>query len=180
MKTRKGAARSAASVDSSSIAWCRFVSAACLEVDWSQLAAQTIRDPRIAAVVVASLQSLGHYIEREVDRVEAAAAAPPPTAAQPIADTGDEPTPKAGTAPPPPADESAEKAPTVAVDERTAKAASLLGVDVDSTEDQIRAALRTRLASSRLHPDHGGDGEEAKKLIAAKNLLIERAKAART
>ncbi|MCU1281247.1 MAG: hypothetical protein JWM53_4793 [bacterium] len=177
MKTRKTAAPSAP-VDSTSIAWCRFVSAACLEVDWTQLAAQTIRDPRIAAVVVAGLQSLGHYIEREVDRVEAAAA-PPRIAAQPIDDAGDEPTPKARTAPPP-ADEPAEKAPTVAVDERAANAAALLGVGVDSTEDEIRAALRARLASSRLHPDHGGDGEQAKALIAAKNLLIERAKAART
>jgi hypothetical protein len=180
MKTRKTGAPSAACVDSSSIAWCRFVSAACLEVDWTQLAAQTIRDPVIAGVVVAGLQSLGRYIESEVQRVEAAAAVPPPIAAQPITATDDEPAPSPDPVPPRPVDEPAEEAPPPAVDERTAKAASLLGVGVDSTEDEIRAALRARLASSRLHPDHGGDGEEAKQLIAAKNLLIERAKAART
>jgi hypothetical protein len=180
MKARKTAAPSAP-VDSTSIAWCRFVSAACLEVDWTQLAAQTIRDPRIAGVVVAGLQSLGRYIESEVQRVEAGAAAPPPVAAQPFAGIGDEPTPTApAQPPPPPADEQAEEVPAPVIDERATKAAALLGVDVDSTEDQIRAALRARLASSRLHPDHGGDGEEAKQLIAAKNLLIERAKAART
>jgi hypothetical protein len=57
-----------------------------------------------------------------------------------------------------------------------AKAATLLGVPLDASEDAIRAALRARLSSSRLHPDQGGDGEEAKRLIAAKNLLIERAR----
>jgi GNAT superfamily N-acetyltransferase len=40
-----------------------------------------------------------------------------------------------------------------------------------------RAALRSRLSASRLHPDQGGDGEEAKRLIAAKNLLVERLRA---
>jgi hypothetical protein len=62
-------------------------------------------------------------------------------------------------------------------DEAT-QAASLLGVATDATEDQIRAALRARLASSRLHPDHGGDGVEASRLISAKNLLVERARLA--
>lgn len=54
------------------------------------------------------------------------------------------------------------------------EAAAALGVSPDSTADEIRAALRARLGASRLHPDHGGDGEEAKRLIAAKNLLLER------
>jgi hypothetical protein len=58
------------------------------------------------------------------------------------------------------------------------RAAALLDVPLDATEDVIRAALRARLATSRLHPDHGGDGEAAKELIAAKNLLIERARTA--
>lgn len=58
-------------------------------------------------------------------------------------------------------------------------AATLLGVNATATEDQIRSALRARLATSRLHPDHGGDGQEATRLIAAKNLLIERARRAR-
>lgn len=57
-------------------------------------------------------------------------------------------------------------------------AAAALGVAPFATEDEIRAALRARLASSRLHPDQGGDGVEASRLIAAKNLLIERARLA--
>jgi hypothetical protein len=56
------------------------------------------------------------------------------------------------------------------------RAAELLGVPLDATEDVIRAALRARLATSRLHPDHGGDGVAATELIAAKNLLVERAR----
>src|SRR5262249_11815316 len=62
-------------------------------------------------------------------------------------------------------------------------AATLLGVKMAASEDEIRAALRSKLASSRLHPDQGGDEEAAKQLIAAKNLLIEKnrkATAART
>jgi hypothetical protein len=64
-------------------------------------------------------------------------------------------------------------------DEEASDAATLLGVSLDATESQIRAALRARFATSRLHPDHGGDGDEAKRLIAAKNLLVERARAVR-
>jgi hypothetical protein len=54
-----------------------------------------------------------------------------------------------------------------------------LGVGTDASPDEVRAALRARLSASPLHPDHGGDGEQAKRLIAAKNHLIERARAAR-
>jgi hypothetical protein len=54
------------------------------------------------------------------------------------------------------------------------EAAVQLGVPLDATADQIRAALRSKLAGSRIHPDHGGDGDEAKRLIAAKNYLIDR------
>jgi hypothetical protein len=63
-----------------------------------------------------------------------------------------------------------------AADHDAAEAAALLRVSLDASEDEIRAALRARLSSSRLHPDQGGDGEEAKRLIAAKNLLAERAR----
>src|SRR4051794_1405934 len=58
------------------------------------------------------------------------------------------------------------------VQDDAARAAMLLGVSIDASADEIRAALRSQLAESRLHPDHGGDGEQAKELIAAKNLLI--------
>src|SRR5262249_39117602 len=63
-------------------------------------------------------------------------------------------------------------------DAEAAEAAAFLGVAPTASEDEIRAALRARLASSRLHPDHGGDGVEASRLIAAKNLLVERTKRA--
>lgn len=53
-------------------------------------------------------------------------------------------------------------------------AAKVLGVSVDASADEIRAALRARMAETRVHPDQGGDGDEAKRLIAAKNLLIQR------
>ena len=76
----------------------------------------------------------------------------------------------------------AEEPPIVVVDEPTVVSMrlALLGVAVDASADEVRAALRARLSASRLHPVHGGDGEEAKRLIAAKNLLIERARAVRS
>lgn len=61
-----------------------------------------------------------------------------------------------------------------------AAAAALLGVSAEASEDAIRAALRERLSASRLHPDHGGDGEEASRLIAARNCLVEHARQRRT
>src|SRR4051812_4153218 len=73
---------------------------------------------------------------------------------------------------------SAEAHPVEAVaskEDEASRAASLLGVTLDASPDEIRAALRSKFAESRLHPDHGGDGEQAKELIAAKNLLVERA-----
>lgn len=56
------------------------------------------------------------------------------------------------------------------------EAAARLGVDVDASADVVRAALRERLAASRIHPDQGGDHDVAAQLIAAKNLLCARAR----
>jgi hypothetical protein len=67
-----------------------------------------------------------------------------------------------------------EPAASGADDDDAIEAAALLGVSVDASDTEIRAALRARFSSSGLHPDHGGDGVEAARLIAAKNLLIER------
>jgi hypothetical protein len=85
----------------------------------------------------------------------------------------------------PPAERGEEKSesdppPPVVFDPELVQAAELLGVKPDATEDEIRAALRRHLATSGLHPDHGGDGEQAKRFIAAKNLMIDRARKARS
>ena len=64
-------------------------------------------------------------------------------------------------------------------DEATADeldAAQHLGISVDASADEVRAALRERLASSRIHPDQGGPLAAASRLIAAKNLLCDRAR----
>ncbi len=59
-------------------------------------------------------------------------------------------------------------------------AARVLGVSLDASSDEIRAALRRKLAVSRIHPDHGGEVAHARKLIDAKNLLVERARGKQT
>jgi hypothetical protein len=56
------------------------------------------------------------------------------------------------------------------------QAAIIIGVELDATEAEIRAALRQQLRETQLHPDHGGDADGAKSLVAAQNLLIERAR----
>lgn len=57
------------------------------------------------------------------------------------------------------------------------EAAALLGVDVDAPEGEIRAALRRKLAMTHAHPDQGGDLAVARGFIAARDLLVERARA---
>jgi hypothetical protein len=59
-------------------------------------------------------------------------------------------------------------------DPEAIEAASVLGVSVDAPPDEIRAALRRKITARAIHPDQGGDGEEAARLIAAKNLLLDR------
>lgn len=61
-------------------------------------------------------------------------------------------------------------------DDDVVAAAILLEVNIDANADEIRRALRRKLSILRLHPDHGGNGVEAARLIAARNLLIEHLK----
>ena len=96
---------------------------------------------------------------------------------------GHPPNVHAGQAPPKkarPFSSTKSEAPKVVhVDWEAVAAANALGISIEASEDEIRAALRARLASSKIHPDQGGDGEEAKRLVAAKNLLVERKRAVR-
>ncbi len=63
------------------------------------------------------------------------------------------------------------------VDPEATKAARILGVHADASADEIRAALRAKIVAGRIHPDAGGDADQARRLIDAKNFLIERARA---
>ena len=134
--------------------------------DWRGVARTALGSAVLAGIIGGALHALGKMIEAEaeaaVEELRGAAATPSeehhPIDAEPEAPAVD-------------------FDPMVSAEELSA--AMILGVSLDATEDEIRAALRARLADSRLHPDHGGDGDEAKQLIAAKNLLVERARAAR-
>jgi hypothetical protein len=166
---------------STGILWREIARSTCLDVDWRPIAKSALGSAFLAGLVGGALHVLGKAIEAEM-RADAKAArnagvagiAPEPT------EGGQE---ASGSTVPPeaeaPSDEADASGEMECVDAVSAEAASLLGVDASASEDEIRAALRSHLASSRLHPDHGGEGEEAKRLIAAKNLLIERARARR-
>lgn len=178
----------AAPTPPAAIDWRKVARATCLEVDWSKVAHSALGSVFLAGLVGGALHVIGKVIEAEI-RADAETARSDAAEAladecERIADTID------GDADEASADDSAsageaepdadETEPAPFVDDKAAHAAALLGVDANASEDEIRAALRSLLSGSRLHPDHGGDGEEAKRLIAAKNLLIERARAVRS
>ena len=187
MNTGKGKTQSASPTAESSLDWRRVVSAACLKCDWRALAQAALGSTELSAMVGEAFRLIGQSIERDIARANAQATAtraavPPPLPSEPIespnADNFD--PDHSADAESPRVDASTYETPAVVVDEPAARAAALLGVAVDASVDEVRAALRARLSASRLHPDQGGDGETAKQLIAAKNLLVERARVART
>lgn len=61
-----------------------------------------------------------------------------------------------------------------APDAQDLSAAALLGVSLQSTEADIRAAYRAKMA--RAHPDRGGSNNEAARLTAARDRLLRRLK----
>lgn len=138
-------------------------------IDWGEVARTALGSAFLAGLVGGALHVLGKVIEAEVsataDEIRGAAPDIDRDDGFDVDEDGEVPADD-------PAEEKAEF-----TDSPVDEAAALLGVAPDADPDEIRAALRARLASSKLHPDHGGDGEEAKRLIAAKNLLIERARA---
>lgn len=61
---------------------------------------------------------------------------------------------------------------TAAPDAEIARARRALGVGADATEQEIRAAYRTKMAQA--HPDRGGAHADAARLTAARDLLLKR------
>jgi len=123
------------------------------EIDWNEIARKALGSAVFAAFVGGAMQVLSDVIQAELK----SASMPNRNAEIPH----DESTATEMTA-----DRSGE----------IVEAGELLGVDPQAGEAEIRAALRAHLAESRVHPDHGGDVEEAKRLIAAQNLLLEHAR----
>lgn len=70
-------------------------------------------------------------------------------------------------------------APSPAVPKEVLEAASLLGVSPDAPVKEIRRAFRAKMVNEQLHPDHGGDPEVARRVVAARDLLIKRAQPAK-
>jgi hypothetical protein len=168
------------------IDWRKVARATCLEVDWSRVAHSALGSAFLAGLVGGALHIIGKAIEAEICADAEAARRfvdePPTDEYAWVADAVDSDAEEASATDASAADgeppaSDATRAPFV--DDKTEQAAALLGVTATASEDEIRAALRSLLSGSRLHPDHGGDGEEAKRLIAAKNHLIDRARAVR-
>ena len=124
------------------------------DIDWNEVARKALGSAVLAAFVGGAMQVLGDVIRAELK------AAPKRTHG-------------GGAAP---VEEAVESEQPVACRDEFEKAGEVLGVDPEAGQSEIRAALRARLAESRVHPDQGGDPEEAKRLIAAQNLLLDYAR----
>jgi hypothetical protein len=70
----------------------------------------------------------------------------------------------------------ARNEPESRIDPETREAANLLGISLPASAREIRRACRQKLIDERIHPDHGGDGEQARRVIAARDLLVDRCK----
>lgn len=128
-------------------------------IDWREVARAAIGSALVAGLIAGGFSTLAKIVEAEMKPDPARK--PPGDASN--ADVLDETE-----------IDDEEREEEILADAEEQQAAAALGVSVDATADEIRAALRARLGASRLHPDHGGDGEEAKRLIAAQNLLLAR------
>jgi hypothetical protein len=122
------------------------------DIDWREIAKAAISSAFVVGIVGGALHALGKMLEIEAENTVE------PSVGQ-VRDADTEPS---------------NRIEQDGNDKDVIAAATVLGVAPSASETEIRTALRARLASSGLHPDHGGDGIEAAKLIAAKNLLIER------
>src|SRR6185312_6940557 len=172
-KTEPTAAPSAVRIDFdwSRFDWHEFASRTCTKVDWTTIAKQALGSATLAMLVGGAVTVIGRAIEADMQAKRIAAAQRAADEAR-VIDAEDEvitdAAPESGSDPASSADSDFEPMPAPAVAPEVAAAAALLGVAVDANADEIRAALRHALSASRLHPDHGGDGEQAKALIAAK------------
>lgn len=120
--------------------------------DVKKMAQDVLTSAGMFGLVVGGIYFFGKAVDAYNAQFEHAAATPAPT-----------PSPSVE---PPPLLET--------LDLDVALARITLGVGPTATADEIRRALRRKLTERRLHPDQGGDGSEAKRLIDAKNLLIQR------
>jgi hypothetical protein len=167
----------APSAERSGIDWRKIASATCTKVDWTTVAQRALGSATLAMLVGGAVAVIGRAIEADLQARKAgqAQAADEPS----VIDVPYEVVSDAAPIPEPTVrdDDTAvsEEIQAPPIDVEAANAAALLGIAIDASADEVRAALRRALSASRLHPDHGGDGEQAKVLIAAKNLLIDRA-----
>lgn len=71
-----------------------------------------------------------------------------------------------------PEERSAPRAAKPKADPRDSEARAMLGVSINATPDEIRAAYRAKIALA--HPDRGGNHADAARLTAARDRLLKR------
>jgi hypothetical protein len=168
--------------------WRELAQAICLRVDWHPIAASALDSELLGGVVGSAVRLLGRVLEadhqrhtRTVDPIASVTADDDPMALPLTEAEHDEQQPQDNTIDHDP--------PAIVVDAAELEAATLLSVQVGATEDQIRAAFRAKVKAAKasyirataLTTDPTDEeSEAAKKLIAAKQLLVERARVVRT
>ena len=160
------------------VTWRDVVLAACKQVDWKAIATAALDSPGLGELFGESVILIANVFAAEGRKPRRPRPSPAKKARRVIKDSPTEPpTPKAEAQAP---DVETPEVPTPQpVDAAVLTAAAMLDVTVDATEQQIRSALRARLSESRAHPDHGGDGDHAKRLIGARELLLKHVRSQR-
>ncbi len=156
-------------VPPAAVTWRDVVFAICTQVDWKTIATAALDSQPLGEAFGESVLVIANVLVAEGRKPKRDRPRPPKQARAAVDELRSEPPPPIE----PPKVAAAEAARPPAIDPAVAAAAALLDVTVEATEKQIRSALRRRLSESRAHPDHGGDGDHAQRLIAARDLLLK-------
>ncbi len=152
------------------VTWRDVVFAICTQVDWKTIATAALDSQPLGEAFGESVLVIANVLVAEGRKPKRDRPRPPKQARPAVDEVRSEPPPPIE----PPKVAAAETPTPPAIDPAVAAAAALLDVTVAATEKQIRSALRRRLSESRAHPDHGGDGDHAQRLIAARDLFLNR------
>lgn len=149
--------------------WRDVVFAICTQVDWKTIATAALDSRPLGEAFGDSVLVIANVLVAEGRKPKPDGRRSPKRVRPAVEEVRCEPPPP--IEPPESAAAEAPKAP--AIDPGMLAAAALLDVSVEASEKEIRSALRRRLSESRAHPDHGGDGDHAQRLIAARDLLLK-------
>jgi hypothetical protein len=132
-------------------------------IDWDRVAKAAIGSAVLAGLISGTAQIVGQWL---ADR-----ARPQQKAQRPNTSTRDDDQTEEDFLSIDDALSAAARGSVVPAD--VANAAALLNVDpLRATQAEVRRAMRARIANDGAHPDHGGDAQQTRTLIEARDRLL--------